>query len=313
MKSSLCACVTAASIALACSLSTPAAAQSEPAESDSHSGSGSDSDELRWQPHWRRFHAAEYVVTGAALGTYLYLELATDYASRAKWKGPILFDEQARDLLRGRNYGARDTAAILSDVGSIVPQVQALALDPLAIWTFHDDFDAGWQVALMSAEALSLAVLTTRILMPYSARARPSVKECEKNEDYEPLCGAGSYSSFPSGHTQMAVTAAALTCSHHANLPIYGGGAGDVANCAIAIGMAGSNAVLRITADRHYASDVLVGMGFGLLYGLGVPWLHYRDAPEKKSTAEDANLLRWSMLPWATPDGVLGAQSIGLF
>ena len=35
--------------------------------------------------------------------------------------------------------------------------------------------------------------------------------------------------------------------------------------------------VTRVVADRHYASDVVVGAGIGFGVGYGLPWLlHYR-------------------------------------
>jgi membrane-associated phospholipid phosphatase len=39
--------------------------------------------------------------------------------------------------------------------------------------------------------------------------------------------------------------------------------------------------VTRIVADRHYASDVVVGAAIGFAGGYGLPWLlHYRTAGE---------------------------------
>jgi hypothetical protein len=54
-------------------------------------------------------------------------------------------------------------------------------------------------------------------------------------------------------------------------LPLYGGGAPDIAACAATTTFAASAGVLRIVADRHHASDVLVGALIGAGAGFALP------------------------------------------
>ncbi|HEV8549343.1 MAG TPA: phosphatase PAP2 family protein, partial [Polyangiaceae bacterium] len=83
-------------------------------------------------------------------------------------------------------------------------------------------------------------------------------------------------SSFMSGHTTIAFTGAGLICAHHQHLPLYGGGAPDLLACIAALGAATTAGAMRVAADKHYATDVLLGMGVGLFAGYGLPnLLHY--------------------------------------
>jgi hypothetical protein len=63
---------------------------------------------------------------------------------------------------------------------------------------------------------------------------------------------------------------------HHAYLHLYGSRIGDALACVAAEGTAAAVGVLRTVADKHYLSDVLVGLGVGTLSGVGIPLLYYR-------------------------------------
>ena len=66
-----------------------------------------------------------------------------------------------------------------------------------------------------------------------------------------------SYTSFPSGHTAQAFVAATFMHKEFGHIsPWYSIGAYTVAS---------SVGILRILNNRHYASDVLVGAGIGIL------------------------------------------------
>ena len=64
-------------------------------------------------------------------------------------------------------------------------------------------------------------------------------------------------------------------------LPLYGGGASDIVVCVAAMSMATTASLLRVTSDRHYISDVIVGTGLGLGLGFALPFFfHYREQDE---------------------------------
>jgi membrane-associated phospholipid phosphatase len=68
-------------------------------------------------------------------------------------------------------------------------------------------------------------------------------------------------------------------------LPLYGGGLPDVLACAIPLVVATGVSVLRLAADRHYASDVIVGALAGFGGGFGLPTLlHYGGGAAKTVT-----------------------------
>jgi membrane-associated phospholipid phosphatase len=67
-----------------------------------------------------------------------------------------------------------------------------------------------------------------------------------------------------------------LVCAHHHYLPLWGSPLADASACALAATGAVVTAGSRLMADRHYASDVIVGMGIGMGIGYAVPvLLHY--------------------------------------
>jgi PAP2 superfamily len=54
--------------------------------------------------------------------------------------------------------------------------------------------------------------------------------------------------------------------------------AADAAVCPVALAVAGTTGVLRVVADKHYASDVIAGAALGALVGLGVSAFHLQKA-----------------------------------
>ena len=66
---------------------------------------------------------------------------------------------------------------------------------------------------------------------------------------------------------------AAVSCSHHAHIPLSGGQAWIP--CLGGFAVAATTATFRIAGDMHYASDVLMGAAVGTLIGFAVPAFHY--------------------------------------
>jgi hypothetical protein len=82
------------------------------------------------------------------------------------------------------------------------------------------------------------------------------------------------------------MASAGLICAHHLNVPLYGGGAPDLAACGAAVGLGLATGVMRMTADRHYASDIIVGSVIGFGGGFGLPLLlHYRGLEATRRVA----------------------------
>ncbi len=266
---------------------------------------------LEWNERWHRFRPVEYVTTSvtgvAAIGVFLFAHPS----DHPKWIGPILFDTPIRNALRMRTRSGIQAADDASYYAALVTPVQAL-FDSLVLPFADGNLDLTWQLALMDAQAYALSGLVTASLYDVTGRARPSYAECQAGTSVDPLCNAGAYASFPSGHTSAAMTGAGLICAHHGALPLYGGGAWDVAACAEALTVATSVGVLRMMGDRHYASDVLTGGAIGFFSGYGLPMLlHYWKRPVGEIVSRDD--VKVGLAPGAGNGQPIGVQMLGVF
>jgi len=74
-------------------------------------------------------------------------------------------------------------------------------------------------------------------------------------------------------------------CANHTRIALYGNPILDIGSCILASANALVTGTTRIVADRHYATDVMVGLGLGFGVGYGVPvLLHYAYGPSKDRT-----------------------------
>jgi membrane-associated phospholipid phosphatase len=202
------------------------------------------------------------------------------------WNSGILFDDAVRKGIRLRSPGARDTVRLLSDVTGITTLGVALAIDSVVLPLLRGGLGTIPELLLMDVEAIVLNSLTTSITFDLSGRARPSYNDCKRDPSFDPLCYAGSTTSFFSGHSSQAFMAAGLSCAHHQYLKLYGDVVWDALSCAGSLTLATTTGVLRLAGDRHYASDVIVGALVGFAFGYGIPvLLHYSmPLPRKDMT-----------------------------
>jgi membrane-associated phospholipid phosphatase len=162
--------------------------------------------------------------------------------------------------------------------GTAMPFVIDLPVVLLA----HRQPQVAWQLLMMDLEANAVAGFITDALFVSSGRGRPSYPRCATDPNYDSLCGlTANNASFPSGHVLGIATAAGLTCIHHKYLPLYANRAADAGVCGFMVLATAVTGVTRVVADRHYASDVVVGAAIGFGAGYGLPWLlHYRAGAE---------------------------------
>jgi membrane-associated phospholipid phosphatase len=145
-----------------------------------------------------------------------------------------------------------------------------------------------------SASALGESVLS--LALPYSsvvllglaakyafARERPFAtraglaRRCGRDRGDSAECEWDRNGSFFSLHAALAFAGAGTTCAHalrfapdHATL--------DASSCGLATLGATVGALLRMTADKHYATDVITGALVGLALSVGLGWgLHLSD------------------------------------
>jgi membrane-associated phospholipid phosphatase len=228
-----------------------------------------------WPADWMRIGPAEGAVIGGLATSAIALQLLLRGPSSPRWDRPILFDDGVRNALRASSPEARSRAAGWSDVGYYGLPLYPIVVDAgLVAWLGRGKSDAALQLALINAEALAINGLLTTILQRSIGRARPFVRACAT--DPRPECSdEDRNTAFVSGHASMAFTAASALCVQHARLNLYG--SADAIVCPAALAIAATTGVLRIVADRHWATDVLAGAALGATVGTIVSSLHLRS------------------------------------
>jgi membrane-associated phospholipid phosphatase len=234
---------------------------------------------------YRRTGAAE---GGAILGVgagAAALMLFLNAPAEPNWNRSILFDDGARGLLRASEPEDRRLAGTLSNAAYLMAVYPIIVDAGLVTWLGRGQRDAAWQLVLIDAEAIAVEALLSTAIKRTVGRARPYVAGCSETPD-EPGCSADPNtrnSSFLSGHSLIAFTAASTLCVQHSRLSLYGGA--DAAVCPAALAIATTTSLLRVVADRHWSSDVLAGALLGLAVGATVSLvhLHQESAPRAAS------------------------------
>jgi membrane-associated phospholipid phosphatase len=268
---------------------------------------------LHWHGHWGTVGVREYVTVSALAVGVLGFQLFAPRPQEPRWEGPILFDDPLRDVLRFGSSASRDTAARLSDVLFVWEVLHPSLIDPLLVaWWQRKSPGVAWQMLVIDAQAYGLTLLLNDLAKNAFARARPSLTDtdCERNPDAS-ACAGGRNLSFYSGHAAITATGAGLLCAHHTQLSLYQNDYLDTGTCALAVLGTALTGALRIAADKHWASDVLVGHLMGYASGYLLPTLLYykefraapHDHPDEPTVAA---------LPLIRRDA-LGVSLLGLF
>jgi len=211
--------------------------------------------------------AVDGAVTGvAAAGTLTLLLLRNDLGPlQCKWCTPGSVDG---DLARSVAWSNPKTASTLSDVLQVALPVGVLA------YGFAESFhlgrpEAAWSGALLIVESVSLAMLVNTAVKYAVGRARPYVWMGQPDLYGEPH---DANLSFFSGHATFAFSTAvsAGTIFMMQKLP------GAPVVLGVGLGIAALTSYLRMAAEQHYLTDVLVGAAVGSLVGWGVPYLFHR-------------------------------------
>ncbi|HSO33558.1 MAG TPA: phosphatase PAP2 family protein [Labilithrix sp.] len=229
-----------------------------------------------WNETWPRFRAAEVAFTGGmALNVAMALFLYP--APKNNWDGPILIDKPVRSSLTLADRDARNVAASVSDgiyyALAAYPIIDTVAVASVA----HGNADLTVQMLAIDLESYAFGGAIA-LSAEKAGRRRPMARNCEANPSYDKKCGDDDNlnASFLSGHTTIGFVGAGLLCAHHLNVPLYGGGTPDTATCVAGMSAAITGGVLRVMSDNHYASDVVLGAGVGVMAGYLMPvLLHY--------------------------------------
>ncbi|MEO6418380.1 MAG: phosphatase PAP2 family protein [Polyangiaceae bacterium] len=252
---------------------------------------------VKWNEDWPRFRLLEVgSVVALTAGSIVFSSISSP--TQANWKGPILFDTAARKFFRGDSVKTEQTAADVSDYlykGSVLfPYIVDNYIVALGV---HQSADVALEMTLMDMQSLGFAGVLSLGAERAVGRQRPYATECDPARPpgqqfvRANVCNPPvDNQSFYSGHAAATFSIAGLTCVHHQHFPLYGGGLPDTMACVGMLGLATTTSVLRLVADRHYASDVLTGTAVGLFSGYVLPsLLHYgfgktRSKPLLKTT-----------------------------
>jgi hypothetical protein len=191
--------------------------------------------------------------------------------SRCRWCDPPQIDRWARRELRWSDRKMADTVSGVLTVALPAGLALTLALSP------RPEGARGREVAedlLMLTETASAAVLLSQAAKLTTARLRPEPWSRSGGGD----TSAGNRMSFWAGHSAFAFSLAAGATQVARMRGLRGWRWLAVASFA----GAAASGWLRIAADRHWLTDVVVGAGVGTAVGLAVPPLVLRPAGERK-------------------------------
>jgi membrane-associated phospholipid phosphatase len=217
--------------------------------------------------------AGEIAGVGATGAAALLVELLWHAPESARWTGPILFDGPVRDALRAGSNGLQTVAARGSDVGEIGLVTYPLIVDAgLLTWLSKGRGDVARRLLLVDLEAFALNGLLNAIVQRAVGRERPFAQGCGTAGHAACTATDDRNTAFYSGHTSFAFTGATLLCFQHSRMNLYGDA--DPFVCPVALAVASATGLLRIVADRHWATDVLAGAAVGAAVGTAVSITH---------------------------------------
>jgi membrane-associated phospholipid phosphatase len=193
-----------------------------------------------------------------------------------------------------RPAGVRAAAGVVRSVGD--PGTLAIGGVTYAVGLARRD-RAIADVGLHTVGAIVVSGIATSTIKVLAGRARPPVSRDSNPHSFAFGRGLGrgnSYMSFPSGHSTAAFAfAAALSAEGRHRWPRT-----NRVTEPLAYTMASLTALSRIYHDRHWASDVVMGAGIGLVTGRAL--VRYQHA--RPRNAGDGRLLpRQSAQLSATP------------
>ncbi|MFT5356632.1 MAG: membrane-associated phospholipid phosphatase [Polyangiales bacterium] len=214
-----------------------------------------------------------WIASAGLLGATLSLDLAVD-TSTPRWRGvgPIdgAFGSWTASTIEGRRR-----AFIASDV--ILAAVFAMPVADAIFWPVpagQSRSGTTYRLLAMDTLAFSFTTFVSIATKHITRRARPYAGPCMADSEHDATCGSSQENqSFASGHAAAAFTGASLVCTHQR---LRGRTLRGHFACSSALAMASFVAALRVVAERHYVSDVVVGAAIGFVSGYLLPALFWR-------------------------------------
>ncbi|MFH1436884.1 MAG: phosphatase PAP2 family protein [Pseudomonadota bacterium] len=236
------------------------------------SGAGEDGN-CRIKVSW----AEDLTVTALLLAEYGLLYGFQDgiVGTRCGWcRGPDALDRGVRSGLLAPDTGAASLASslVLGGIGLL-----ALVSEIVVVKRGGESWTVFFQDLTLMVEALVYTGLVTQVFKMGLRRPRPAM-HYEQDEEKREGHGSEELMGFFSGHASFAssLVASTATLMFLRNRRIAPWIAGAGAALALAVGL------LRISADKHYLSDVLAGLIAGTAAGAAVPLLHSLPCGKKR-------------------------------
>ena len=230
-----------------------------------------------------------------------------------RWTRTNGFDSGIRGGLRLGSANSRKDADFWSDI-TLVASTGLLPLSGIFVSLRHGDCLEAWDMATDLSESLTLSFFITASVKAIAGRERPYVRECDGSPPSDANCNdANRKLSFFSGHASAAAAGAGVTCAYAIKRKAWGEStAAQVFPCALGIGAAFTTGILRIAADKHWGTDVLVGLIVGGAVGYFDTWGPFDFLKFESHSASGARDVRGVILPYAG-SGEIGARMALVF
>lgn len=228
-----------------------------------------------------RVNATEYALTAGLWTSSLAAKLFLP--TTGGWKQSLLFDDAIGDWLRIEDEPTRSAVSDWSDALQIGLVLYPYLIDAGAIAALKEgNLDLTEQLTVIDLESMGVSTAIITLTKALVGRVRPHAPACDAGGTDYSCRSETNRQSWLSGHTSTAFTSAGLICVHHQYLDLYGSSAAGAVACGTALGLASLTGVMRIAADRHYATDVLAGAAVGFFAGYALPRLLHYDREVKE-------------------------------
>ena len=218
---------------------------------------------------------------GSLAGIAIGLELpVTRQAVPAQGLDPSTIDWGIdRDIVGAPSTSADKASDVFLLATVLGPPVLALATQP----GVHDFGERIRRPVVLYGQSLLLAEACVQLLKPAADRARPftylPASERPSDGSYD-VTTRDAFVSMPSGHSALGFAAAAYAATDNLLARPGAGTAEHVAVASVGALLAGFTGNLRIRADQHFPTDVMVGSLIGTASGVSVPMLHRYLLPD---------------------------------
>jgi membrane-associated phospholipid phosphatase len=230
---------------------------------------------LRWEPR------LDLPVTGVLAAGWIISETALKKPlapAECRWCAPNAFDNAVRSVFNptlAPSAGGVSSVDLASGlVGFVALPLAMLGLDALLSWRDGVFLEAFPIDALLMVEATVSAMALNQTVKFSVGRARPYT--IERPAELVPTNPTDDNLSFFSGHSSFSFALAASA----ATIAGLRGYRYAWVLWAVGLPLAATTAILRLGADKHWASDVLIGGAIGTAIGILMPTLlHGRVGP----------------------------------